>query len=96
MANNPSWVCTGKVDGSAILVDVANGLGSDLPIGVVLSANYVLADPQPIGFPARASHTGPHAGELHFPRTLMAGSRIYVLRAEADALVAAGAAELAP
>jgi hypothetical protein len=71
---------------------VANGLGSDVAVAVTLSAHYVLANPQPPGFPSRASHTGADAGHLHFPRTLLSGSRIFVLKCEAVALVAAGAA----
>lgn len=93
MANNPSYVTTGTVLGStAVQVDVANGIGSDVAVAVTLSSNYVLANPRPPGFPFKPSFTGTDALDLDYPRTVSSGTRIFVLACEATALVNAGAA----
>ena len=65
MANHSSDVETGRVGGSANLVDAVYGVGSDVAIEIRLLAN------------------------------LVPGSRIWVRQCEANALIAAGAAELA-
>jgi hypothetical protein len=91
---NPSYVTTGVAGGSTtIQVDVANGIGSAVPIAVTLSENYVLASPRPPGFPSRPSMTGAAAPNLDYPgETVLSGTRIFLLACEAAALVAAGAA----
>ena len=92
MANNPSYVTTGTVNSNPINVDVANGIGSDVPVAVTLSSSYVLSNPRPPGFPFRPSFTGTDAADLDYPRTVLSGTRILVLQCEAAALVAASAA----
>jgi hypothetical protein len=89
---NPSYVVTGTVNSAPINVDVANGIGSDVAVYVTLSANYVLANPRPPGFPFRPGMTVTDAGDLDYPLTISSGTRIQVLAAEAAALVGAGAA----
>ncbi len=91
----PSYVQTGTVGGTPILVDVANGLGSDVAVAVTLGATaYVLTDPRPPGFPIRPSWTGTDAADLDYPRTVPGNTRFLLLRCEANALVTAGAAVL--
>jgi hypothetical protein len=91
---NASYVQTGTVGATAINVDVANGIGSDVAVAVTLGATaYVLANPRPPGFPARPSWTGADAADLgDSGRTVPGGTRLYVLSCEAAALVNAGAA----
>lgn len=88
---NPSYVQTGTVGVSPVNVDIANGIGSDVPVAVTLGATaYVLANPRPPGFPFRPSWTGSDAADLDYPRTVPGGTRVFVLACEASALVTGG------
>jgi hypothetical protein len=89
---NASYVLTGTVGGSPVNVDVANGIGSDVPVAVTLGAtSYILANPRPPGFPSRPSWTGADAADLgDAGRTVPPGTRIFLLSCEAAALVTGG------
>lgn len=89
--NDPFYVQTGTVNGSPILVDVANGLGADGAVRVTLTADYVLDKPP--GYPTRPSMTGTDPANSDSPgRTITAGTTLALLRPEAAALVNADAA----
>jgi hypothetical protein len=62
-----------------------------VPVKVLLSADYTTAVRQP-GEPTRPGMTGAAAASLDFPRTIASGTTLSLLKAEADALVAAGKA----
>ena len=94
MSESPRLVQTGTVGATPIMVDVTT-LGSATPVKVTLTANYVLANPRPPGFPSRPSMTGTDTADLDFPRTLLSGAIVSFLAAEATALINAGAATLA-
>jgi len=89
---NASYVQTGTVGATAVNVDVANGIGSDVAVAVTLGGTaYVLANPRPPGFPARSSWTGADPADLYDAgRTVPGGTRLYVLSCEAAALVNGG------
>ncbi len=94
----PNLVTVGSINSGATLIqiDVANGIGSDVPVKVLLSADYLLAAVRPPGMPTRPSMTGATTANLDAPgRTISSGSTISVLKCEATALVAAGAGTLA-
>ncbi|MFV3129268.1 hypothetical protein [Niveispirillum sp. KHB5.9] len=83
-------------DNTTLQVGVAGGqpvivkmgpLVSDVPATVLLSADYTLWNPP--GYPQRFSYTG---AAIRQPGTVTAGTTIKVIKAEAAALVAAGAA----
>ena len=93
MTESARLVQLGTVNGTPILADVTV-LGSDVPVSVQLTADYVLANPRPPGFPFRPSMTGADAPHLDYPRTITNDTTLRVLRAEANALVTAGAATL--
>ncbi len=92
MSESPRLVTVGTISGGAtpINADVTN-LGSDVAVAVTLSTDYAMLDPP--GYPSRASFTG--SATPQYPHTILSGSTIKVLRCEANALVAAGAATLA-
>lgn len=89
MPEVPRLVRSGNIGASPINSDVRS-LGSDIAVPVRLLADYVTA--QSVGMPTRPSMTGAASANLDYPRTIPAGSILTVLRAEADALVAAGKA----
>ncbi|MFI5011751.1 MAG: hypothetical protein ACHQAY_05340 [Hyphomicrobiales bacterium] len=79
----------GMVGSTPIIVSSGASLGPAGTVKVTLSADYVELDPP--GWPTR-----PYAGQpVSCPRTVSNGSTIELLRPEADALVAAGAASYA-
>ena len=89
MTESARLVQLGTVNGTPIQADVTV-LGDT--IAVLLSADYVLADPRPPGFPFRPEWTGaaPPLGDA--ARTVPNGTTLHVLNCEAAALIAAGAA----
>jgi hypothetical protein len=89
---NASYVQTGTIGATAVNVDVANGIGSDVAVAVTLGTTaYVLVNPRPPGFPLRYSWTGADAADLgDAGRTVPGGTRFYCLSCEASALVGAG------
>ncbi len=93
MANNVKNVAHGSVGGTTIYVDLARIDHGAAAVKVMLSASYVRAR-QP-GTPAAPGFTGAPAASLDFPRTHPSGSVLTLHKAEADALVAAGAAAYA-
>jgi hypothetical protein len=94
MSESPRLVRAGTVGATPIMVDVTT-LGSAVAVKVTLTADYVLANPRPPGFPSPPSMTGSRAGNLHFPRTLPNGSVHSFHACEATALINAGAATAA-
>jgi hypothetical protein len=94
MNQNPRLVQVGTSDpsGAAVAI-VANvvSLGNDVPVAVTLSADYAMLTVP--GYPFRASFTG--GATVQYPHTLSSGATVKVLKCEADALSAAGAATLA-
>ena len=64
-------------------------LGSDVPVRVTLMADYALDCPA--GFPARPGFTGAMPVS-NYPHTIPSGTTLSLLKCEAAALVAAGAA----
>lgn len=95
MTVNPSLVLTGNAAGiGAIMTDVSQGLGSAVPVKVLLTHDYTLANPRAVGFPTEPGLTG--AEKAQFPgQVLTAGTTMAFFQAEAAALVAAGAGTLA-
>jgi hypothetical protein len=92
MSEGPRLLTVGTINAGATPVQAdVRSLGSDVAVAVVLSTDYAMLDPP--GFPFRASFTG--AATPQYPQTIASGTTIKVLRAEAAALVAAGAATLA-
>jgi hypothetical protein len=90
MAEGARLVEVGTSGVTPINADVTS-LGSAVPVGVVLTADYVMLDPP--GFPFRQSFTG--SAVPQYPHTVASGTTISVLQCEATALVNAGAATLA-
>jgi len=84
----------GSINGGAtpIMADLVS-LGSDVAVRVTLSTAYKLE--RPIGYPFRPGLTGVDAAEIGDVRTISTGTTIALLKAEADALVLAGAATYA-
>jgi hypothetical protein len=92
MSEGPRLLTVGTINGGAMPIQAdVRSLGSDVPVAVLLSTDYAMLDPP--GFPFRTSFTG--AATPQFPKTIASGTMLSVLRAEATALVAAGAATLA-
>jgi hypothetical protein len=89
MAVNPRLVQHGSVGGTAINVDMSR-IEHSLPVKVQLTANYAMLHPP--GAPTRPSMTGVAAAGLDYPRTVPTGTVLSLFKAEADALVTAGAA----
>jgi len=92
MALNPKLVRHGSVGGTAINVDLAR-IEHGAPVKVRLTADYAIEHPP--GAPSRPSMTGAPAAGLDYPRTVASGTVLTLIKAEADALVAAGAASYA-
>ena len=91
MTESARLVTVGTTNGGSTLIQAdVTSLGSDVALAVVLSMDYAMLDPP--GYPFRASFTGSRAPDLQYPRTVVSGSTISVLKCEADALVNAGAA----
>ncbi len=95
MTINPNLVQTGTAAGiGAIMTDVSAGLGSAVPVQVHLSTPYTLACPP--GWPNRPGLTGKGPGSQNYPGSVLAsGTTIAFVKAEADALVLAGAGSYA-
>jgi len=93
MSVNSRTVNYGTAGGSQINVDHGPRIEHGAPVKVQLSANYTLSrDP---GSPTRPSMTGCAVANMDIPnRVVTSGTIITVLKAEADALVAAGKATL--
>jgi hypothetical protein len=89
MAINPKLVQHGSVGGTPINVDMAR-IEHGAPVKVHLTANYALLSGP--GIPARPSFTGAPVAGLDYPRTIVSGTALLLLKGEADALVTAGAA----
>jgi hypothetical protein len=80
----------GTLNGSPLMADVSY-LGGDLAaVSVTFSSDYVMEDPG-AGFPIRPCFVGvnPHPS---LPRTITAGSTLWLFLCEAAALIAANAA----
>jgi hypothetical protein len=92
MSESARLVTLGTINAGAtpIQADVTN-LGSDVAVAVSLSMNYTMAAPP--GYPARPGFTG--TATPQYPHLVSSGTTFKVLRCEATALVAAGAATLA-
>jgi hypothetical protein len=89
MSEGPRRITVGTIDNGATAIDAdVTSLGSDVPVSVVLTTDYQMLGPP--GYPYRPSFTG--ADQPQFPRTVLSGSTIAVLQAEATALIAANAA----
>lgn len=84
----------GTINGGAtpILADVTS-IGSAVPVRITLTSNY--ATLRPPGYPSRPALTGVDAADLDSPRVIASGTTLALLKPEADALVAAGAATYA-
>ena len=63
-------------------------LGSDVAVNVTLSADYSMLNPP--GFPFRPCFVG--TATPNYPHLIPSGTSLALLKCEADALVAAGAA----
>ena len=89
----PKLLRLGSINGEPLLADVSHLGGELAPRSVTLSVDYLMENPG-AGFPVRPCFVGinPHPT---LPRTIAAGTTIAVFKAEADALVAAGAATAA-
>jgi hypothetical protein len=90
MSVNQTLVKLGTAGGTDINVDHSR-LEHNAPVKVQLSADYVLVA-RPPGVPTRPSMTGAAVGSLDYPRTISSGTRLSLVKAEADALVTAGKA----
>lgn len=77
--SNPQTV--GTFAGEPIVADLGEGLGHDALVTVRLTKDY--ATHHPPGYPFRVAHDAP----------VVAGTVIDLIKPEADALVAAGAAQ---
>lgn len=80
---------TGTANATPVNVDTKH-LGHAVSVKVQLSINYSKANPP--GWPTAPSMTGAAAASLDYPRTHLSGAILTLLKPEADALVAAGAA----
>jgi hypothetical protein len=91
MSESPRLVAVGTINGGTTTIEAdVTTIGSDISVSVLLGVDYLMLDPP--GFPFRPSFTG--AGTPQFPHVVPAGSTIAVLRAEANALIAANAGAL--
>jgi len=92
MAINQNLVKHGNAGGTDINVDVSR-IDPSAPVKVQLSANYTTLNPP--GMPSRPSMTGCAVANLNYPRTVLSGTVLTLLKGEADALVAASKASYA-
>lgn len=90
MTINARNVTYGTAGGVQINVDHNKPLDHAVAVKVQLTANYTTVARDP-GAPARPSMTGA-TYNLDFPKTISSGTVISCIKAEADALVAAGKA----
>jgi hypothetical protein len=90
---NPSYVLVGNASGIPIEVDVANSIGSAVPVKVLLGVAYTLLHPP--GWPQRPGLTGMAMPGEWPGLVLAAGTTMAFLACEATALVAAGAGSYA-
>lgn len=89
MPINPTLVKYGTAGGADINVDHSR-IEHSVPVKVQLTASYsMLHVPHA---PSRPGMTGADAAHLDYPRTIASGTVLSLLKAEADALVAAGKA----
>lgn len=89
MAEGSRSTLVGNAGGTAINVDL-RPLDHASPVKVTLSANYTTA--YPAGYPSPPFQTGTAPSGLNFPKTILSGTVILLLAAEAAALIAAGKA----
>jgi hypothetical protein len=89
MAINPVLVQFGSVGGSPINCDLSR-LEDGFTVRVLLTSDYTTL--RPAGLPTRPSMTGTSVDRMDFPQTIPNGTILTVFTAEADALIAAGAA----
>jgi len=82
-------------DGFIVEFQKVSGVGgSAVSVKVLLSHNYTLANPRPVGFPTKPGLTG--AANPEYPgEVLAAGTTVTFQKPEADALVTAGAGSYA-
>lgn len=98
MTLNPNLITVGTTSAgaTAIQVDVSAGLGSAVPVSVVLSTAFTLANPPAPGFPIEPGQTGVAAASFYAPGAVIpSGTTLSVFQAVATALINAGAATLA-
>ena len=83
----------GSIAGEPLLADIGHLGGELAPRFVTLAVDYLVENPG-AGFPVRPCFLGanPHPT---LPYTIAAGTTVPLFKAEADALIAAGAAVLA-
>lgn len=91
MSVNQSLVRYGVAGGTVINVDHSR-IETGASVKIQLSASYAIE--RAPGTPSRPSMTGCAVANLDYPRTVASSQVITVLKAEADALVAAGKAAL--
>jgi hypothetical protein len=92
MAINQKLVQHGTAGGTAINVDMAR-IEHSAPVKVTLTADYTILSGS--GIPTRPSMTGATKAGLDYPRTVLSGTVLTLLKGEADALVAASKATYA-
>lgn len=80
----------GNAGGTDINVDLTMNTAIKTTRTVTLSANYTTLCPP--GAPTRPCFTGAAPANLDFPKTILSGTVLTLLKGEADALVAAGKA----
>jgi hypothetical protein len=90
MTDAPRVFKYGTAGGVDINVDHAR-IDHSVPVKVQLTANYTTSV-RPPGAPSRPGMTGAATAGLDSPRTILSGTVLSLLKAEADALVAAGKA----
>jgi len=92
MAGWANPVRIGTVGGNPIIADLSLGVmgGNPVLVAVLLSADYTMENPP--GYPSRPNVGG---ATPFSPRVLPTGSNLRLLKPEAAALVAAGAATYA-
>jgi hypothetical protein len=90
MTDSPRLFLYGVAGGVNINVDHSR-IEHGAPVKVTLTANYAI-NARPPGAPTRPGMTGAAAASLDYPRTILSGTVLSLLKAEADALVAAGKA----
>jgi hypothetical protein len=90
MSSGPNLVNHGSAGGTPINVDYSNRFEHGAPVKVQLSSNYTTVCLP--GMPTRPSLTGCAVANLDYPKTILSGTVLTLLKGEADALVTAGKA----
>jgi hypothetical protein len=90
VSEGPRNLIVGSVGGTPIEIDVRD-LGADVVAAVQLSADYAMLTPP--GYPFRPHFTGTDTPQ--YPHVIASGTTVRLLKPEAAALVAAGAATYA-